>query len=200
MARIVPFERGLEEAIEVLGSAGVVAHPTDTVYGLGADPWNPEAVEKVRRIKGRAEGKGFILVASDLGMVEGLVEDVPEEFHVLAEMFWPGPLTLVLKAGPEAPPWCEGTVAVRVPGHEGLRRLIASFGRAVISTSANSSGGKPAETAQEVARLEGVDLILDGGRCSGPPSTILDLSSGRPSILRRGRMYERTLEIIRRRC
>jgi len=197
MARIVPFERGLEEALEVLGSGGVVAHPTETVYGLGADPWDPEAVEKVRRIKGRAEGKGFILVISDLGMLEGLVDEAPETFQVLAERFWPGPLTLVLKAGPEAPSWCEGTVAVRVPGHEGLRKLIATFGRAIISTSANSSGGRPAETADEVVRnLEGVDLILDGGRCSGPPSTILDLSSGRPRILRRGRIGE---QIIRRR-
>jgi len=200
MARIVPFEEGTEEALEVLRSGGVIAYPTETVYGLGADPWDPKAVEKIYRIKGRPKEKRFLLVVSDVGMLEELAGEVPKAAGALMRRFWPGPLTLVLRAGPEAPPWCGGTVAVRVPGHRGVRELVARFGRALISTSANRSSEPPARTAGEVAgRLEEVDLILDGGPCTGLPSTILDLSGESPRVLRWGEIKEEDLAPFMRR-
>ncbi|RKY58350.1 MAG: threonylcarbamoyl-AMP synthase [Candidatus Latescibacterota bacterium] len=192
MAKIVPFREGIGEALKVLRSGGAIAYPTETVYGLGADPWDRNAVERIYRIKGRPKEKRFLLVVSDVGMLKGLVGEVPNAAEALMRRFWPGPLTLVLRAGPEAPPWCGETVAVRAPGHPGVRELVARFGKALISTSANRSSEPPARTAGEVAERLGeeVDLILDGGLCSGLPSTIVDLSGESPRILRRGDIKE----------
>lgn len=180
-------------AAGVIRCGGVVAAPTDTLYGLLADAMRPRAVREVFRVKRRAPDKPILLLVDSLRRIDRVARDFPESFPVLAEAFWPGPLTVVLPARPAVPRSVTAgldTVAVRLPGSPLVRALARQAACPLTGTSANLSRVSGAASSSEVfAQLGGrLQLLLDGGRVTRPvPSTIVDLSTGRPRVLRRGR-------------
>ncbi len=193
--RIDPL--GMErEAVRDLASGllggAVMAYPTETFYGLGAAGFLERAVRKIFRIKKRDTAKALSVIASDLGMVVALAADLPSVARVLAEEFWPGPLTLVVAAAPGLPAHIVGpgrTIAVRVPPAPWLRNLTAELGQPLTATSANLSGAPPLSDPEDVTRTfwGKVDFIVDGGRTpGGAPSTIVDLTGREPRVLREG--------------
>jgi len=183
-------DENIEKAAAVIRKGGVIVYPTETVYGIGCAPENPDAAKRVCYIKGRAD-KPLPLACSDAEEARRIVEFNPAAER-LAERFWPGPLMLVLPSRLVYPVWVTHgakTLGVRVPDHDVARRLAGRSGGIIVSTSANKSGEPPATTAEEAAEQIGeeVDLILDGGPTPGqPPSTILDLSGEHLWILRAG--------------
>ena len=195
-----PDPRVVGEAVEIMRGGGLVVYPTDTVYGLGTDPFNAEAVEKVHRAK-RRRGKPLPILLSDPGQAERIAV-VTKKARRLMEEFWPGQLTIILEARPTVPePVTLGTgrVGVRVPDSPVARALAEGLGGAIIGTSANISGAPSPRTAEEaVAQLgDRVDLVLDGGRTKyGVSSTVVDLTSSPPRILRVGPVDPSKLEEV----
>ncbi len=193
----------LAAASEVLRAGGLVAFPTETVYGLGADAAAPGAVAALYAAKGRPAFNPLIAHVTDLAAAERIGLFNPAA-RALAQAFWPGPLTLVLPyAGGEAV--CElaraglDTVAIRVPSHPVAAALIAGFGGPVVAPSANRSGHVSPTTAPHVAQdLDGrIDLVLDGGACAvGVESTILDLTEPTPRLLRPGGVARESIEAV----
>ncbi len=194
MARIVKAdaEGALAEAIAVLRSGGLVAYPSDTVYGLAAAANDERAVGRIFAVKNRDASKSLSLLLASGGDLEGVGAEVPPLARVLAERYWPGPLTLVLRRSPAFHSAALGggdTVAVRVPDHRLLRELIRALGQPITGTSANRSGRPACRSAQEVEREVGdaVDLIIDGGPSGGgAESTVVDVTGGPPVVLREG--------------
>ncbi len=191
--RLDASERGaVDRAAALLRSGGLVAFPTETVYGVGADGFTPRAVAEIFRIKGRPADKPIILHLAGPEMLEGVARDIPPVARALMSAFWPGPLTLVLQRAPGVPDAVTGggdTVAVRCPAHPVALELIGAVGRAVAATSANRSGRPSPLRAEEVlAELGGeIDAVLDGGPAgSGVESTIVDLTVRPAAILRPG--------------
>ncbi|QFZ24221.1 threonylcarbamoyl-AMP synthase [Saccharothrix syringae] len=191
----------IEEAAAVLRGGGLVAVPTETVYGLGANVEDTAAVARVFQVKGRPPSHPLIAhVAGAERLSDGWVADVPDTARLLAGRFWPGPLTLVLRRGPRVPLEATGgleTVAVRVPDHPVALALLTAFGGAVAAPSANRFGSVSPTTADHVrAELgDAVDFVLDGGPCRvGVESTIVDATGGIPSILRPGGVTREDLE------
>lgn len=184
---------GIREAAAALAAGGVVAFPTETVYGLGGDAGNTEAVQRIFAAKGRPSDNPLIVHLADMADVEKLAKQVNELERLLMEAFWPGPLTLVLpvKEGAVSPLVTAGldTVAVRVPAHELARRLIAESGKPIAAPSANRSG-RPSPTLAAHVRedLDGrIDGLLDGGQTGvGLESTVVRVVDGRVHILRPG--------------
>ncbi|MCK5119086.1 MAG: threonylcarbamoyl-AMP synthase [Candidatus Latescibacteria bacterium] len=193
-SRIVPIDKGkaFQRACEVLCEGGVIVVPTETVYGLGADAFDPGAVRRVYAIKGRDFAKPLSLLVSDERMLREVVAAVPDVARELMRRFWPGPLTLVFKASDAVPREALGggdTVAVRLSSSPVVRTLLDLYGRPLTATSANRSGCGPARSAQEAMAWvgEGVDLILDGGPSGNEaPSTVVDVSEGEARTLRQG--------------
>lgn len=179
-------------AVALLREGELVAFPTETVYGLGADALNPAAVAKIFAAKGRPADHPLIVHLPGAGHLERWAREIPELAHSLAQRFWPGPLTLVLKRAPHVPDAVTGgqdTVGLRVPGHPLALELLAGCGSGIAAPSANRYGRISPTTAAHVREELGeeVALILDGGPCRlGIESTILDLSRGDPVILRPG--------------
>jgi L-threonylcarbamoyladenylate synthase len=162
-------------------------YPTDTVYGLGADAARADAIERIYRVKGRPDEKAIIWLVDSVRDVRACCR-VNERVERLAERFWPGPLTLVLERIAPAPGGL-GTLGVRVPAHEAALAIIRALGSPVATTSANRSGEPSARTAQEASGQLGteVDLIIDAGTSPvGQESTVLDLTTDPPRILRAG--------------
>lgn len=180
------------EAAAILTAGGLVAFPTETVYGLGADGLNPAAVARIYAAKGRPAGNPVILHVDGPASARVLTSRWPAEATALAERFWPGSLTLVLPASEQVPAIVRAngpTVALRCPAHPVAQALIKAVGRPLAAPSANRSQHLSPTLAEHVASSlgEGVDLILDGGpTAAGLESTILDLSGARPRILRPG--------------
>jgi L-threonylcarbamoyladenylate synthase len=187
-----PEKAEIERAAALLRAGEVVVFPTETVYGLGADTLQPEAVEKIFAAKERPYSDPLIAHIADLSMLEQIVTDIPALAHKLAQAFWPGPLTLILPASERVPRLVTAglpTVGVRMPGHPVALALIRAAGSPVAAPSANRFMHVSPTTAQHVsADLDGrVPLILDGGPCTvGVESTILDLCAPVPTILRPG--------------
>lgn len=182
--------RDVEEAARILRDGGVVAYPTDTLYGLGAGIWNAAAVERVAAIKGRAPGRGLPVLLAKTEDAFGLTEGSPT-LKALGDAFWPGGLTVVAPAregvdklilGPG------GTVGLRVANSQIARRLIQLAGMPLTGTSANRGGSPPAVSAQAAWEDLGteVDYVLDGGRAGGRASTVVDISRDPPAVLREG--------------
>jgi L-threonylcarbamoyladenylate synthase len=190
------IERAIPVAREHLARGGLLAYPTETVYGLGSDPTVP-ALEALARLKGRAADKPFLLLVSSRAMVAewGLV--LSTAARALAAAFWPGPLTLVLRGGegklPDQLRGREGGIAVRYTSHAGIARLVAAAGRPLTSTSANRPGDSPAPGADRIGQVfadeieRGELLVLDGGVLGNvPPSTLVDCTSAVPRLVREG--------------
>lgn len=185
-------EEAFSRCRDVVRQGGVIVYPTETFYGLGADPCNPAAVRKLFAVKGRKPDRPILLLIRDAADVRRWAAEVPADAERLMQAFWPGPLTLVFKARPEVLPELTagtGTIGLRVPGSDFTRRLLGCIGTALTGTSANLSGGRSPETAHEAAEVLGgrVDLILDGGRTpGGRPSTVVDVSTVPPRMVREG--------------
>ena len=180
----------LPRALEILRNGGLVAFPTDTVYGLGALAFDGKAVESIYLAKDRPVEKAIPVLIWDASDLEKISADIPERTRALASRFWPGPLTVLVPKKPTLPESVSATatVAVRVPDHAVARELLRAAGPMAV-TSANLSGQASPSTAQEVlAQLNGrIDLILDGGTTpGGVPSTLVDCSSNEIKILRAG--------------
>ena len=192
----LPLNEALQEkiriAVDVLADGGVVAIPTDTLYGLAACAFDEAAVMKVYELKGRPEGMALPLLLSDYEDARQCAEDVPQAGRALAERFWPGALTLVLRKRANVPDIVTAgmdTVALRVPDHPVPRGIVEALGAPITGTSANMSGMPGLTTADDVRREFGdaIDFVLDGGDApGGVASTILDLSGGEPRALREG--------------
>nr|WP_317931787.1 L-threonylcarbamoyladenylate synthase [Streptomyces cellostaticus] len=192
----------IEKAAGVLRAGGLVALPTETVYGLGADAEDPAAVARIFQVKGRPPSHPLIVHIGGAEQLDDWVQEVPAAARLLAEHFWPGPLTLVLRRGSRVPLEATGglqTVAVRVPDHPVALALLSAFGGGVTAPSANRFGSVSPTTADHVrAELgDGVDFVLDGGPCEvGVESTIVDATGGAPSILRPGGVTREDLEAV----
>jgi L-threonylcarbamoyladenylate synthase len=187
-----PDESALLEAAEAVLRGGVIAFPTDTLYGLGCSLFDVSAVEMVARLKRRDPSLAVISLIPEPRQVYGLAGEVGDIAERLMARFWPGPLSLIFQAAPIVPARVRGaggTVALRCPRDTLCQRLLDRIGGPVVSSSANLSGQRPAETADEVVRIFGnqLDLVIDGGpRHGGLPSTLVDVSGTRPRLLRRG--------------
>lgn len=177
-----------------------MAFPTETVYGLGADASNTEAVRRVFAVKGRPTDHPLIVHVADAVQIANWARDIPRAAHALARKFWPGPLTMVLKRAAHVGDLVTGgqdTIALRVPSHPVAQALLRRFGGGIAAPSANRFGRVSATTAEHVRREFGseVECVLDGGACEvGIESTIVDLSSARPVLLRPGRITAQELE------
>jgi len=182
----------IARAAALLKSGEVVAFPTETVYGLGADASNPAAVAKIYALKGRPSSHPVIVHLASVAALSDWAVEVPAAAMRLAQRFWPGPLTLVLRRAPHVPDAVTGgqeTVAIRVPSHPVARALLEAFGGGIAAPSANRFGRVSATTAAHVRAEfgEAVACVLDGGECDvGIESTIVDASSARLSLLRPG--------------
>jgi L-threonylcarbamoyladenylate synthase len=180
------------EAVGVLRGGGVIALPTETVYGLAGDVANAAAIARVYAIKGRPAGHPLIVHAHDVDALAGYVAEITPELRVLAARFWPGPLTAIVARGPRTPRFVTGgqdTVAVRVPDHPLALAILRGFGGALAAPSANRFGRISPTSAEHVrADLGGaVDFVVDGGPARvGVESTIVDLTGTVPAVLRAG--------------
>lgn len=184
-------DAGIAAAVTRLRAGELVAFPTETVYGLGADALNPVAVRRIFEAKGRPADHPLIVHLPDADQLVDWASDIPREAIALARAFWPGPLTLILKRDPDVPPEVTGgqdTIGLRVPAHPVALRLLRAFGGGVAAPSANRFGRISPTTAAHVREEFGDELtVLDGGACEvGIESTILDLSGEAPRILRPG--------------
>lgn len=199
MAQLITInQNNLHESIihgvSVLTAGGIVAFPTDTVYGVGADAFNPSAVEKIYAAKKRPKDKPLAVLVASFRDVLKLATNLPAAFERVATAFWPGALTIVVKADSDLPVEITAggnTVGVRMPDNPIALKLIAAFGKPLATTSANLSGEREAITAEEVQASLGdkIDLILDGGATKKKVvSTVLDLSVKPPVILRHGQI------------
>ncbi|CAG1066862.1 Threonylcarbamoyl-AMP synthase [uncultured bacterium] len=176
----------------VFSSGGVIAYPTETFYGLCVDPFNADAVERLYRLKGRPSASPIPLIIGEMPMLGLIAAEVPPQAVKLIERFWPGPLTIVLKAAsslPSAITAGTGTIAVRLSGSTWARKLSCELASPITSTSANPSGQKPPVTAEETARYfkDSIGLLIDGGVLKGTKgSTIVDASGSELKVIREG--------------
>ncbi len=195
-------QAAIEAAADILRRGGLVAFPTETVYGLGADALNADAAAKIYAAKGRPSDNPLIVHIADTKDVYKLAEHVPEKAVMLMEAFWPGPLTIILSKKPIVPDGTTGglpTVAIRMPSHPVAQALIRQSGVYIAAPSANTSGRPSPTTAAHVAEdMNGrIDMILDGGEVGiGIESTIVDLTGDEPTILRPGYITRAMLEQI----
>jgi L-threonylcarbamoyladenylate synthase len=187
-------------AAQIIDAGGVIAFRTDTFYGLGADPFHRDALNRVNSLKGRDGGKPILVIISDAIQAERFIINKSELFDAVTERHWPGALTLVVKAKPEVPSELtagSGTVGLRLPDDDEVRLFVRAAGGALTATSANLAGEPPARTAEDVARSfpAGLDLIVDGGASRGDkPSTVLDVSESMARLIREGAISRDELE------
>lgn len=196
------FSSDIKQASDVLHAGGLVAFPTETVYGLGADARNTEAVKRIFEAKGRPSDHPLIVHLANAEQMHQWAQNIPEVAWQLAQAFWPGPLTLILPRLDGVPDAVTGgldTVALRVPDHPVALALLGTFGGGIAAPSANLYGRVSPTSAQDVREelKDSVDLVLDGGRCPiGIESTIIDLSTQTPRILRSGKITEEALHRV----
>jgi L-threonylcarbamoyladenylate synthase len=192
--RRVPSLTSLQAAAEVILRGGVVAIPTDTLYGLAVDPFSSEAIARLFAVKGRIADRAVALIAADVEQVVTQIGALPESAQRLASEYWPGPLTLLLPRPSTIPAELTGgnsRVGVRVPDHDVARALCRACGHLLTATSANASGAPPSDDPDHIERVfasSDVELLLDAGRTpGGPPSTIVDvLGDGTLHLIRPG--------------
>lgn len=198
----VANEANIQISAELLHQGKLIAIPTETVYGLGADAKNPDAVKRIFAAKGRPADHPLIVHIPDKSVLKDWAIDIPESAWKLAEHFWPGPLTIVLKKHPDVPFEVTGgqnTVALRVPNHPVALSLLRAFGGGIAAPSANRFCRISPTQASHVEEELGdkVDMILDGGACQvGLESTIVDLSGVKPRLLRPGQISQSEIESV----
>lgn len=198
----LPIKKQIEKGISILKQGGIIAFPTDTVYGLGACANNIQAVGMVYQVKKRPRNMALPLLLADIAQISEVAYPVPEIAWLLARRFLPGALTLVLHKSSSVPDMVTAggkTVAVRVPDHPIPLMLIREAEALIVGTSANLSGQPSALTADEVYAQFGdkIDLIIDGGRCpGGKESTIVDVTGETPMVLREGAISREELEKV----
>jgi L-threonylcarbamoyladenylate synthase len=186
------LEKQIKKAISILKKGGVVAYPTDTVYGLGACMTDTAAVDRIFQVKGRPKGMALPVLLADKVQMESILTSVPLSARRLADEFFPGALTIILPKSNSVPDIITGggrTVAFRIPDHRVPLALIKGLGKPIVGTSANLSGQPSALTAAEVQAQIGdkIDMVIDGGRCPGGiESTVIDLSGKKPVVRRQG--------------
>ena len=204
--RLSTSEIDIARAGDIIRSGGLVAFPTETVYGLGANALDEEAVRSVYEAKGRPSDNPMIVHIADIADLDGLVEGgafrMPPYAKILAKQMWPGPLTMVLKKAPSVPGVTTGgldTVAIRMPMNETARKLIAEAGVPVAAPSANTSGRPSPTTAYDVLEdMDGrIDAVIMGDQCDvGIESTVIDMTSDEPVILRPGIVTKEWIETV----
>jgi L-threonylcarbamoyladenylate synthase len=183
----------LADAAGVIRHGGVVAIPTDTLYGLAVDPFSPAAIARLFAVKGRSAERAVALIAADLEQVVAQIGVLPAQAQRLASAYWPGPLTLLLPRPASMPAELTGgsdRVGVRVPGHDVARALCRACGHLLTATSANMSGAPASDDPGHIASVfasSDVELLLDAGRTpGGPPSTIVDIVKDGIRLVRPG--------------
>jgi L-threonylcarbamoyladenylate synthase len=189
----------VQQAVDALRRGGLVAFPTDTLYALGADALSADAIERVLTVKGRHRGKPLSILVPSVEAIVALGVSLGDGVQGLMRAFWPGPLTVVVKAPGRVPATltaATGTIGLRIPGGAVARAILTAFGGPIIGTSANKAGGADPADAKTVQRAVGgqIDLILDGGRVAlGVPSTVIDCSVEPARLLREGAIPRATL-------
>jgi len=182
--------QSLRRISETIARGGVIAFRTDTFYGLGADPFHRDAVQRIKQLKG--SHNPILIIISDLAVVEHFIASPTPTFDLLAKAFWPGPLTLIGQAALDLPNEITAgteTIGVRLPADDRVRALVRACGGALTATSANPSNAEPATTAQMVFSYfdSAIDLIVDGGEVTtDQPSTVLDVCDVEPRLIREG--------------
>jgi L-threonylcarbamoyladenylate synthase len=181
----------IKQAVETIESGGLVIIPTETFYGIACDALSEQATDRLARLKSR-DGKPVGLIAGDVSHITPIAGELPPLFHDLAMKFWPGPLTMIVPAGealPETITAGSGTVGIRIPGPSFALELARAFGGCLTATSANFAGkpppADPGDLDPELAAA--VEMVIDGGKTpGGEPSTLLDITSAPPAVLRPG--------------
>jgi L-threonylcarbamoyladenylate synthase len=190
----------LTRAAEILAGGGVIAYPTETFYGLGADATNEKAIEKIFAVKGRDFKNPILLIIGQADDIYPLVQDVPETAKKLMTAFWPGALTIIFSAADKISPLLtagSGKIGLRVSSHPGAQGIVQKLKRPLTATSANLSGAPECTRASEVAEQLGdkIDAIIDLGNTPGTKgSTIIDVTCTPPVILREGGISRKTIE------
>ncbi|MBI3087045.1 MAG: threonylcarbamoyl-AMP synthase [candidate division NC10 bacterium] len=204
--RVIPVEPKspqpdvVQQACEVLRRGGLVAFPTDTLYALGANALDPAAIERVLTVKGRHHGKPLSVLVPSVEAAAALAATLPDGAQALMRAFWPGALTVVVRASAKIPSIltaATGTVGLRMPAGAVARALLTAFAGPVIGTSANKSGAADPADAKTVRKAIGgqIDLVLDGGRVAlGVPSTVIDCTAEPARILREGAISRAALQ------
>ena len=192
------WESMIAETQKVLKGGGVIAFPTDTFYGLGANPYNTKAVDKIYSIKGRDPEKPLLLLIDSILKLDDLAEEISEASAKLIESFWPGPLTMLFKPKHTIPKnITTGLIGIRQPGNLITRKILAGLNYPLTAPSANISGEDPTTTAEQVKdRLKNkVDLILDAGICrGGEPSTLVDTTKTPVRLVRAGAINFKSIQ------
>jgi L-threonylcarbamoyladenylate synthase len=189
---IKPSTENLNGVADLIAQGGIIAFRTDTFYGLGADPFNQVAIEKIKTLKGREEGKPILVLISDLEQLDRLIPKRSASFDLLARKFWPGAITLIGSAHDALSPELTAgtkTVGVRLPDDARVRTLVRSCGGALTATSANPSDQSPAMTAADAENYFGdrIDAILDGGTAkTDQPSTVVNAIGDDVKLIREG--------------
>lgn len=184
---------------DIFKKGGIIAYPTETFYGLGVDPFNESAVNKLFKLKGRGFDKPISILVKDKNMLLAVVEEIPPAAEKLIKKFWPGPLTIIFKAKktvPSAITGNTGKIAVRISSNPITQKLLEIIDSPITTTSANSSGKKSPVTAKEVKDYFGdkIDLIIDGGLLSGNlGSTIVDVTEEELKVIREGEIPVQTI-------
>ena len=195
------LQRQIEKAADILRKGGVIAVPTDTLYGLAASTSSESAVRRIFCLKGRSAGAAMPVLIDTPDRVEQCAVSVPDAAWSLMRSFWPGALTIVLRRSHQIPPIVSGgldTVALRVPAHHVPRALVGELDTPITGTSANLTGHEGLTTAAAVGRVFGreIDLVVDGQAGVGLPSTVVDLTSPDPSVLRVGAVPTADIEAV----
>ncbi|HZU53853.1 MAG TPA: L-threonylcarbamoyladenylate synthase [Holophagaceae bacterium] len=189
-----PQERHLARIVELLQKDGVIAYPTDTLYGLGCLASRKRAVMRIAELKGRDGKKPMSLLCGDMAMLTRMTRHLDQPTFRILRHCLPGPYTFLLPASKEVPNWLESkgkahpVVGLRIPDHTFCQELVKRLGEPIVTTSCNKSGEPPLETAWEIEEELGhaLDLVIDCGEPSGEPSTIVDLSGDEPLLVREG--------------
>lgn len=195
-----PTSDHMLKAVQCIKQGGLIAYPTETVYGLGVDPYNQQALLRLFAAKGRDAQKALIVLIRGQADLPMLTTEIPAIANELINAFWPGPLTLIFKANPDLPPELLGgrdTIALRHSSAPIAQTLVETLDGPLTSTSANISGHPPALSAQDAHTQLGkhLDLILDGGTSAqATPSTVLNLTTETPTILRDGVISQQALQ------
>jgi len=193
-----PYPKAIDRAVQEIEHGNIVGVPTDALYLLVADPFNLHAVGRVFDAKGRETERSLPIAVSDLLMAEDLAKELSSRFYVLARHFWPGPLTMIVPAAAKVPLKVTGNtgrLALRLAASNVLTAIIEKTGHALIATSANISGRPTISSGIELfAEMDGrVDLVLDGGVCTGPGSTTIDITEPEWRVIKEGAISEKDI-------